>query len=90
MHFSSKIRRARPIDGNAGCLAGTGFYGFSSMEKIKNGDTVIYKDQVGIVYGKPRQNRQKGIVYTIRVGDEYFKASSSELTPYERTTTAEV
>lgn len=50
------------------------------MEKIKNGDPVIYKDRKGYVYGKPRENKFRGVLYTVRIGDEYFKATPSELT----------
>lgn len=53
------------------------------MKKIKNGDTVIYKDQVGTIYGKPRENR-RGTVYTIKIDDEYYKATSAEITPCVR------
>lgn len=49
------------------------------MDKIRNGDSVIYKDQVGTIYGKPRENKFKGTLYTIRVGDEYFKVTQSEI-----------
>jgi hypothetical protein len=49
------------------------------MEKIKNGDSVIYKDQQGTIYGKPRENKFKGTLYTVKVGDEYFKATPSEI-----------
>jgi hypothetical protein len=51
----------------------------SNMEKIKNGDTVIYKDRKGTIYGKPRENKFRGIVYTVKIGDEYIKATASEL-----------
>ena len=50
------------------------------MEKIKNGDPVLYKNLKGTIYGKPRENRYKGLLYTVKIGDEYFKASASELT----------
>lgn len=50
------------------------------MEKIKNGDAVLYKNQRGTIYGKPRQSKFGGLLYTIRVGEEYYKASASELT----------
>jgi hypothetical protein len=50
------------------------------MEKIKNGDPVLYKNLKGTIYGKPRENKYKGLLYTVRVGDDYFKASASELT----------
>ncbi len=53
------------------------------MEKIRNGDTVIYKDQVGTIYGKPRETRHKGVLYTVKVGEEYFKATSAELSLQE-------
>lgn len=50
------------------------------MEKIKNGDTVLYKNLKGTIYGKPRENKYKGLLYTVKVGDDYFKASANELT----------
>lgn len=50
------------------------------MDKIKNGDTVIYKEKEATIYGKPRENKQKGMLYTVRVGDDYFKATAAELT----------
>jgi hypothetical protein len=53
------------------------------MEKIRNGDPVLYKEQQGIVYGKPREVKSKGLVYTIRIGDDYFKAYPSEIRPTE-------
>lgn len=49
------------------------------MEKIKNGDIVLYKNLEGTIYGKPRENKFKGLLYTVKIGDEYFKASASEL-----------
>jgi hypothetical protein len=49
------------------------------MDKIKNGDSVIYKDRVGTIYGKPRENKFKGTLYTVRVGDEYYKATPAEI-----------
>ena len=51
------------------------------MEKIKNGDPVLYKNLKGTIYGKPRENKYKGLLYTVKIGDEYYKASASELTP---------
>ena len=57
------------------------FYVFFFMDKIKNGDSVIYKDQQGTIYGKPRESKYRGTVYTVKVGDEYFKATPGELTP---------
>jgi hypothetical protein len=50
------------------------------MDKIKNGDPVLYKDQQGTIYGKPRESKFKGTLYTVKVGDDYFKASPNELT----------
>lgn len=50
------------------------------MEKIKNGDPVTYKNLKGTIYGKPRENKYRGLLYTVRIGDEYYKASASELT----------
>jgi hypothetical protein len=50
------------------------------MEKIKNGDSVIYKEQRGTIYGKPRENKYKGTVYTVKIGEDYYKASQGELT----------
>jgi hypothetical protein len=51
------------------------------MEKIRNGDPVLYKNLRGTIYGKPRENKFKGLLYTVKIGDEYYKASASELTP---------
>lgn len=51
-----------------------------NMEKIKNGDPVLYKNLLGTIYGKPRENKFKGLLYTVRVGEEYYKASANELT----------
>ena len=50
------------------------------MEKIKNGDAVLYKNLKGTIYGKPRENKYKGLLYTVKIGDDYFKASANELT----------
>ena len=50
------------------------------MEKIRNGDPVLYKNLKGTIYGKPRESKYKGLLYTVKIGDEYFKASASELT----------
>jgi hypothetical protein len=50
------------------------------MDKIRNGDSVIYKDRPGTIYGKPRESKYKGTVYTVKCGDDYFKASPGELT----------
>ena len=50
------------------------------MEKIKNGDPVFYKNLKGTIYGKPRENKYRGLLYTVKIGDEYYKASASELT----------
>lgn len=50
------------------------------MEKIKNGDPVLYKNLKGTIYGKPRENKYKGLLYTVRIGEDYVKASASELT----------
>jgi len=50
------------------------------MEKIKNGDPVLYKSLKGTIYGKPRENKYKGLIYTVKIGDDYVKASGSELT----------
>lgn len=49
------------------------------MEKIKNGDPVIYKEQMGTIYGKPRESKFRGTLYTVKVGDDYYKASPNEL-----------
>lgn len=49
------------------------------MEKIKNGDPVIYKDRKGTIYGKPRENKYKGLLYTVKIGDDYIKATQAEL-----------
>jgi hypothetical protein len=53
------------------------------MDKIRNGDPVIYKEQQGTIYGKPRESKYKGTVYTVKVGDDYFKASPGELSMAE-------
>jgi hypothetical protein len=50
------------------------------MDKIKNGDPVIYKEQQGTIYGKPRESKYRGTLYTVKVGDDYFKATPGELT----------
>ncbi len=50
------------------------------MEKIRNGDPVIYKNRKGTIYGKPRENKYKGLLYTVKIGDDYVKASANELT----------
>lgn len=50
------------------------------MEKIKNGDPVLYKNLKGTIYGKPRESKYKGLLYTVKIGDDYFKASANELT----------
>ena len=52
----------------------------SIMEKIKNGDAVLYKNLKGTIYGKPRENKYKGLLYTVKIGDDYVKASANELT----------
>jgi len=52
----------------------------NTMEKIRNGDPVLYKNLKGTIYGKPRENKYKGLVYTVKIGDDYIKASASELT----------
>lgn len=49
------------------------------MDKIKNGDSVLYKDQVGTIYGRPRESKYKGTIYTVKVGDEYYKATPGEI-----------
>ncbi len=51
------------------------------MDKIKNGDPVIYKDRRGTIYGKPRESKHHGTLYTVKVGDDYYKASPSEISP---------
>jgi hypothetical protein len=51
------------------------------MDKIKNGDPVLYKNRKGTIYGKPRENKYKGLLYTVKIGDDYVKASANELTP---------
>lgn len=51
------------------------------MEKIKNGDAVMYKDQQAVVYGKPREVKSRGLIYTLRIGDEYVKVWPNEITP---------
>lgn len=59
--------------------SGTLFTYRECMDKIRNGDSVIYRHQQGTIYGKPRENKFKGTLYTVKVGDDYFKASPSEL-----------
>jgi hypothetical protein len=61
-------------------MIGHEFYTQDIMEKIKNGDPVLYKNLKGTIYGKPRENKYKGLLYTVRIGDDYVKASASELT----------
>lgn len=51
----------------------------AGMEKIKNGDSVLYKDRKGTIYGKPRESKYKGTLYTVKIGDDYVKATPSEL-----------
>lgn len=58
---------------------GHGFISPVFMDKIKNGDPVIYKEQQGTIYGKPRESKYRGTLYTVKVGDDYFKATPSEL-----------
>ena len=40
----------------------------------------MYRNLKGTIYGKPRENKYKGLLYTVKIGDEYYKASASELT----------
>jgi hypothetical protein len=54
------------------------------MEKIKNGDTVMYRNQQGIVYGRPREIKTRGLIYTIRIGNDYVKAFPSEISPADK------
>jgi hypothetical protein len=56
----------------------------SVMEKIKNGDPVMYRNQLGTVYGKPREIKSRGLIYTIRIGEEYVKVWPNEITPVEK------
>jgi len=56
------------------------FYTEANMEKIKNGDPVLYKNLRGTIYGKPRESKHSGLVYTVKIGDDYVKASPGELT----------
>lgn len=51
------------------------------MEKIKNGDPVLYKNRKGTIYGKPRENKYQGLLYTVKIGNDYVKASAHELSP---------
>jgi len=53
------------------------------MERIKNGDSVIYRNQHAIVYGRPREVKSRGLIYTLRIGDEYVKVWPNEITPDE-------
>lgn len=55
------------------------------MNKIRNGDTVLYRNLQGTIYGRPRENKYRGLLYTVRIGNEYVKASASELTPLSQT-----
>jgi hypothetical protein len=50
------------------------------MDKIKNGDPVLYKNLKGTIYGKPRESKYKGLLYTVKIGEDYVKASPNELT----------
>ena len=50
------------------------------MDKIRNGDPVLYKNLKGTIYGKPRESKYKGLLYTVKIGDDYVKASPNELT----------
>jgi hypothetical protein len=50
------------------------------MDKIRNGDPVLYKNRKGTIYGKPRESKYKGLLYTVKIGDDYIKASPNELT----------
>ena len=50
------------------------------MDKIRNGDPVLYKNLKGTIYGKPRESKYKGLLYTVKIGDDYVKASAHELT----------
>lgn len=50
------------------------------MDKIRNGDPVLYKNLKGTIYGKPRESKYKGLMYTVKIGDDYVKASANELT----------
>lgn len=59
---------------------GISFIRKPGMEKIRNGEAVLYKNLKGTIYGKPRENKYKGLLYTVKIGDEYFKASANELT----------
>jgi hypothetical protein len=54
------------------------------MEKIKNGDPVMYKNRQGVVYGHPRPVKSRGLIYTIRIGDDYVKVWPNEIVPIER------
>lgn len=54
------------------------------MDKIKNGDPVIYKEQQGTIYGKPRESKYRGTLYTVKVGDDYFKATPSEISSLKK------
>jgi hypothetical protein len=51
----------------------------TGMEKIKNGDSVLYKDRKGTIYGKPRESKHRGTLYTVKIGDDYVKASPNEI-----------
>jgi hypothetical protein len=51
-----------------------------TMDKIKNGDPVLYKNLKGTIYGKPRESKYKGLLYTVKIGEDYVKASPNELT----------
>jgi hypothetical protein len=47
---------------------------------MKNGDLVIYKGIEGVVYGKPRESKYKGIICLVKIGDDYIRVLQSELT----------
>lgn len=64
---------------------GTSFIRKGAMNKIRNGDTVLYRNLHGTIYGRPRENKYRGLLYTVRIGNEYVKASASELTPLSQT-----
>ena len=55
------------------------------MERIKNGDPVMYRNQQAIVYGRPREVKSRGLIYTLRIGNDYVKVWPNEITPIERT-----
>src|SRR5690606_24344255 len=72
---SRKLRQASARDRGIIIL-----YENNVMDKIKNGDSVLYKNLKGTIYGKPRESKYRGLIYTVKIGNDYVKASPNELT----------